>query len=82
MLIFLQTLVESTRLYEPGFQYMEYVRRLPEPQGGSTSQQHLTSTPLNNGTTAVVTPDPFMFEPIGDADGGARGAGHGHYPDT
>ena len=78
----LQTLVESTRLYEPGFQYMEYVRRLPEPQGGSTSQQHLTSTPLNNGTTAVVTPDPFMFEPIGDADGGARGAGHGHYPDT
>ena len=69
-------------MYEPGFQYMEYVRRLPEPQGGSTSQQHLTSTPLNNGTTAVVTPDPFMFEPIGDADGGARGAGHGHYPDT
>ena len=69
-------------MYEPGFQYMEYVRRLPEPQGGSTSQQHLTSTPLNNGTTAVVTPDPFMFEPIGDADGGSRGAGHGHYPDT
>ncbi|XP_076339745.1 rho GTPase-activating protein 45-like isoform X3 [Tachypleus tridentatus] len=31
-----QTLCESSRLYEPGQQYMEYVKRLPEPLGWST----------------------------------------------
>ncbi|XP_042903775.1 rho GTPase-activating protein 45 isoform X2 [Parasteatoda tepidariorum] len=35
-----QTLCESSRLYEPGTQYMEFVKRLPQPTG-----------PVSNGTS-------------------------------
>ena len=46
---------------------MEYVKRLPESQS-SASQPHIvggqmSSTPMNNGTSSVVTADPFHFEP-------------------
>lgn len=44
-----QTLCESSRLYEPGSQFMEYVRRLPEPP---PPEHH-----------RFVTSDPFTFEP-------------------
>jgi hypothetical protein len=44
-----QTLCESSRLYEPGSQFMEYVKRLPEPP---TADHH-----------RFVMGEPFHFEP-------------------
>ncbi|XP_054718657.1 rho GTPase-activating protein 45-like isoform X2 [Uloborus diversus] len=32
-----QTLCESSRLYEPGTQYMEFVKRLPQPTGSTSN---------------------------------------------
>ena len=55
MIIFLrqfQTLCESSRLYEPGSQYMEFVKRLPRP-------------PLpTEGGDDTPEASPFVFEPI------------------
>ena len=75
---------ESSRLYEPGFQFMEYVKRLPESQSAA-SQSHMSggshintsAQPMNNGTSSVVTSDPFHFEPYvtEDLSGGRHGAG-------
>ena len=44
-----QTLCESSRLYEPGSQFMEYVKRLPEPPA---TDHH-----------RFVLGEPFHFEP-------------------
>ena len=82
-----QTLCESSRLYEPGFQFMEYVKRLPESQsaasqptisGGSHVNTSIQS--MNNGSSSVVTSDPFHFEPYvtEDLGGGRHGTGPGN----
>ena len=44
-----QTLCESSRLYEPGSQFMEYVKRLPEPPATDHNR--------------FVMGEPFHFEP-------------------
>ena len=56
---------------------MEYVKRLPESQS-STSQQHIMSTPMNNGTSSVVTADPFHFDAIGESEASTTGYGGRH----
>lgn len=69
-----QTLCESSRLYEPGSQFMEYVKSLPQPPFTDPNQV----PPPSAGYTGyrapppaadcvvlpqVVTQDPFTFEP-------------------
>ena len=54
-----QTLCESSRLYEPGSQFMEYVKRMPEPMAGAQDRS--------------VMSDPFHFEPY-TLDAAARSA--------
>ena len=61
---------------------MEYVKRLPESQSSAPQPhilvQQIASTPINNGTSSVVTSDPFHFEPYYSTtdDQGTAGTGY------
>jgi hypothetical protein len=57
-----QTLCESSRLYEPGSQYMEFIRRMPLP-----SKPSRDSTPTATaGSPGGTSPGPYTFEPYSE----------------
>ena len=57
-----QTLCESSRLYEPGSQYMEFIRRMPLP-----SKPSRDSTPTaTTGSPSGTSPGPYTFEPYSE----------------
>ncbi|XP_037086813.1 rho GTPase-activating protein 29-like [Pollicipes pollicipes] len=59
-----QTLCESSRLYEPGSQYTEFVKRLLP-----ASRSHRDVTAAAPAAPAAAAPGPFQFEPYGGDEG-------------
>lgn len=57
-----QTLCESSRLYEPGSQYMEFIRRMPLPGKPSRDSTPTAST----GSPSSTNPGPYTFEPYSE----------------
>jgi hypothetical protein len=71
VLLQFQTLCESSRLYEPGSQYMEFVRRMPLPNskasGGREAGQSLPPASMGPmGSQASSSSGPYSFEPYSE----------------
>ena len=73
----LQTLSESVRTYDPGSAYMEFVKRLPEPQTNQTKftfQPHMT-TDHDSSESDSNSSSPAASPPVKGQTGSGGGLG-------
>ena len=62
-----QTLCESSRLYEPGSQFMEYVKRLPEPPA-SEHNRFVMAEPFHFEACSGMLPQLSGLAPLAQCD--------------